>query len=202
MLLASEKRNCKNFLMASEKTSQTHTSSGQTTIWRLKAPVALWRHRTEHWIKGHLSTALSDTLLTVYLGLFGSTRKHCHTWITPDFSLLGMGLCRPSGSVQRHGGSLKHAQTNKHWTGNTDSWTGRNSSTECGTAEPPEAICQEAICLPSGCPPSSCAISRVLRQFTRMGEDDRTVGRSQKDCRTKGYGRANGQVNTYAWAPW
>lgn len=72
----------------------------------------------------------------------------------------------------------------------------------CGTAEPPEAICQEAICLPSGCPPSSCAISRVLRQFTRMGEDDRTVGRSQKDCRTKGYGRANGQVNTYAWAPW
>lgn len=32
MLLASEKRNCKNFLMASEKTSQTHTSSGQTTI--------------------------------------------------------------------------------------------------------------------------------------------------------------------------
>lgn len=159
--------------------------------------MALWSQRIEQWIKGHLGTGLSDTLPTVYLGLFGSTRKHCHTWITPDFSLLGMGLCRPSGSVQRHRVLSKHTQTNKHWIGNIDSWTGRNSSAELWNSWTPWSHSSRGDLSPLWLPLGSCAFSRVLRPFTRMGEDARTVGRSQEDWRTKGCGRANGQVNIH-----
>lgn len=116
--------------MGSEEISQAHTSSGQIPIWRVKA---LWLSEdtgTQQWFQGHLGTRLGDALPIVHLGLFESTRKHCQTRVPPDCPPLGVGLCRPSESAQRHRGLLKHTQTNKQQTWNIDSWTGRNSWAE------------------------------------------------------------------------